>query len=255
MKRKAEAVPEGAILLMMSDPDSLTKINRLLKPHGVVIKRRSDYKNLGDHILEQAFNEVRAELATSRVTIQVLRGEACAEEKSDGNGGCGVCPTCAQEATARAEDAELQLSAARAELAKAREEKREGWKPSDEEKELIYYDGLRCGEKVACQDNPRWQSYLERIAKYRKEVTERDLVEGEGEMRQTESLGMTAPSDWNAYDEYVLNGGGAEYEQWHDAQMFLSRPDVCLERHPDELVCCQLTKGHAGLHSGYKFTW
>ena len=67
----------------------------------------------------------RAELATSRVTIQVLRGEVCAEEKADGNGGCGVCPTCAQEATARAEDAELQLSAARAELAKAREEERE----------------------------------------------------------------------------------------------------------------------------------
>ena len=57
--------------------------------------------------------ELEAEVERLRITVDVLRGDACEQERSMGNGGCGLCPRCAKDArderdAARAESAELR---------------------------------------------------------------------------------------------------------------------------------------------------
>ena len=61
------------------------------------------------HVIESLEREKAA--LTTRVSV--LDGSACAEERAEGNGGCGMCAWCCKEALTRAETAEIALQALR----------------------------------------------------------------------------------------------------------------------------------------------
>ena len=58
--------------------------------------------------LHRTLTWVEAEKDKLAIRVSVLDGSACAEERAEGNGGCGMCAWCCKSALERAETAEIQ---------------------------------------------------------------------------------------------------------------------------------------------------